>query len=484
MKHNCYVGFDIGTTNIKAVVLHTNGIIGEILKESTPIIRKYKAMFFNLSAIEAIIKTFLDYLLSKYYIHGISFTSVGESVVPVKNGKPMANALVWYDPITEEMKKTFGKIIQRHSSQKKNVDTISSTLSIYKILWMKSVMGISDPEWWLPLSSYFVYRFTKQASWDFSQATRTMLLDFQNGNWDIKLLKQFNLETKFPPLNALGTYMGQDKQGISYSLGGHDHIAGLLCVYSIVGKQPFIFDSIGTSESIITLTDPEKFSSLSDACAGIAFSREVFYILKGIRFSGRFLEFIAHLSGNYDISTYYNKMNKKLLENIDKLNEVFPIITGGDFVACEQPSTISIINIPVEADGLNIIHSAYTYLGTMVRLIVEELSAYTNKTAIIVTSGSTTSNMLYMKYRSTILNRPLHILQTREISGTGAALCAATGLQDWKTIKAFVEKQSVTVIEPDHTLFPNLKMQSDSLVAFYRHNDIKNLFDMKICPKI
>jgi sugar (pentulose or hexulose) kinase len=465
-KPPCYVGLDIGTTNTKGVVLRTDGTIGAVLKDSTPFTTAHGAAFFDLPGLEKIITRFIDEIYRDYHIQGISCTSVGESVTPVWDGTARANPLHWNDPVTADTAKKYPLLYEECNPEP---GSVNSTLSIYKILWMREVLNIEGPLWWLPLASYIIYRFTKKAVWDYSQAARTRLFDFRTGDWSKPMLRQFNLEGQLPPLAPMGTYVGEDARGIPYALGGHDHITGLFGVNTLVKDSPFVFDSIGSSESIVTLSDSHGLVSSSGefSSMGAAFSRTRYYILNAIIFSGTFMKFIARLGGGGDVGAFFDEMNRRLQENSGEAPGFFPIIAGGDPIAGLKRFRLSLINLPMDLDGPNLVHGAYVYMGTMARICIESLSRYTRTEPLIIVGGGGGGNTLYMQYRAAILERPLRILRTGENGGIGAALCAARGVEDAGMFQRFIERQSFTLIEPDHVWMPELKKQSDDLLAFY-----------------
>lgn len=470
----CYVGIDIGTTNTKAVILYTDGTVEAPLKAATPFYASHGAVFFDLSLLEEIIIGFKKKIQKRCRILGISFSSVGESVVPVGNGKALSDPLFWNDPVTE---KTAGQtpIYNEDCNPELNRQgQTNATLSIYKIIWMRDTLGIEEPEFWLPLSSYFIYRFTGKPFYDYSQATRTLLMNIGAGKWDTELLQRFHLENRLPPLCTMESPAGEDKEHIAYALGGHDHLAGLFCIETLVEKQPFIFDSIGSSESLVTLTNSRKQrSNTGGICIG-AFAPGRFYALNSIINSGILMKWIARLGGSEDPGAFFESVNARILNRITPPEKIFPIIAGGDPVAGLERSCLSLVNIPLDTDIVHLTHTAYVYMATMARLNIETLRDYTDPAALIIAGGGGTANSLYLQYRAAILNCPVYIIQTTEMSGTGASLCAASAMEDKKTIAAFRQKHGFKALQPDFKWDGCIKSQSDELASFYRSSPFQS----------
>ncbi|MDR0602582.1 MAG: hypothetical protein LBG42_09410 [Treponema sp.] len=479
--NDCYVGIDIGTTNTKAAILHTDGTLGPSLKADTPFYSACGAVFFNLSLLENIIRDFKNKIKERYHILGISFTSVGESVVPVRNGKALADPLFWNDPVTEDTARNTPIDSEECNPEMNRKGKINATLSIYKIIWMRNTLRMDEPEFWLPIASYFIYRFIHIPCWDYSQASRTLLLDINRGKWKTDLLRRFDIKDRMPQVNAMGSCIGKDEEGTSYALGGHDHITGLFCIETLAEKRPFIFDSIGSSESMVTLTGSREFRSGSgEICIGVAFDPGRLYVLNAIIYSGIFMKFIARLGGSDDAGLFFKTMNDELLKSASPPEKIFPVIIGGDPVMGLEKSGVSFVNMPVDTDIVWLTHTAYVYMATMARLNIEKLGSYTDSGALIIAGGGGTVNNLYMQYRAAILDRPVHIVPSVETGGIGAALCAARALKDEKTAAAFRQNQDFHVIRPDYKWGSLIRRQSEELLSFYRDMSGKKLSEILI----
>jgi sugar (pentulose or hexulose) kinase len=466
---DCYVGIDIGSTNTKAVILYTDGTAGTPLKALTPFYSRYGAVFFNLSLLEGIIRGFREEIEKNCRIRGISFTSVGESVVPVRNGSALADPLFWNDPVTETTARTMPVDDDRCNPEMNRKGKINATLSIYKIIWMRNTLRLDETEYWLPISAYFIYRFTRIPRWDYSQAARTLLMNIGEGKWEAGLLRRFDMEGRLPAISAIGAHVGEDAKGVSYALGGHDHITALFCIETLLKQQAFIFDSIGSSESMVTLTDCRELRSNSgEICIGAAFDRGIFYALNTIIYSGIFMKFLSVLGGSDNVAAFFDAINDRLLDLASPPEKVFPIIAGGDPVAGIGKSALSFINIPLDTDPPHLIHAAYVYMATMAKINIETLYRYTDPNAIIIAGGGGTANDLYLQYRAAVLEQPVRIIPMAEMGGIGAALCAVKAMKDEETAEAFRQRRDFKVIRADYKWGDFIRRQSAELLSFYR----------------
>ena len=159
----CYLGIDIGTTNTKALCITEDGVVGEILKRKTPVRTEQGRRFIDLKKLEAIVALFLGKVRLRYRLQGVCFTSIGESIIPVRNGRPLADPLLWYEQITAEMACRIYPHIEALVGYRTTGVGNDCTLGLYKLLWMKEHRNWEAVDFWLPISSYFLYRYTGKA---------------------------------------------------------------------------------------------------------------------------------------------------------------------------------------------------------------------------------------------------------------------------------------------------------------------------------
>lgn len=105
-----YMGIDIGTTNTKIMVIGENGV-EKIVKTKTPKKRLKNVEYFDLDKLTANLERIISQLKEAYDLSGLSCTSVGESVVPVANGKKLHDPIVWYDTCTKQTQEKYEKIV-------------------------------------------------------------------------------------------------------------------------------------------------------------------------------------------------------------------------------------------------------------------------------------------------------------------------------------------------------------------------------------
>lgn len=452
-----YIGFDVGTTNTKCLILNEFGKIVRVLRTATPK-KEYKGeLFFNLSKIEGFIDSSVSSISDEFDVTAIGFSTIGESVVPVKDGRALSDAPLWNDysvTSTEEE-----RLIIEASAPADIIGTASNPLfSIHKILWMRRNIEVSgDADFYLPLSSYFCYRKTGIAAWDYSQAARSSMFDVRNKCWISKLLDEFSI--KLPEkILPMGSPMGS-ADGILYSLGGHDHIVGFFGIEKILARpdKSIYYSSMGTSEVLATIVPEERVKEISASRKSYispSFTPSSYIATRSFRAFGSMLKTVMCITGygndfdgmNRDISTLRSREAACLFSQ------------DGDFISDSLvPDKLYISELDKSSSRASLAEAAYLYLSAVSELMREDLQAsfMLGCDFIFVSGGGITGNDVFMKYLAAAIGEPVVLLDTEEISALGAALTAVAAYSDAE-LKRICSAMEVRLIEPDETLKPLL----------------------------
>ncbi len=419
-----YVGYDIGTTNLKCLLLAENGTIEKVIKESTPKIQYKSHLFFDLKKIESFVDNTLESLSSFYNVKSVGFSSVGETIIPIKEHKSICNPPLWDEKEITSTKEEREIIESLAPSQA--IGTLTKPLfSIHKILWMKrEIEGVKDADLFLPLSSYFVYRKTGLPFWDYSQASRSGAFDIRTKKWIEPLLDYFSIVLPSPILP-----MGHDGgkcDNIYYGIGGHDHIVGFYGIEKSLQEEnkSLYYSSMGTSEVLATLVDENKIGNFVPSAKGYlqpSFFPKKYTATRSFRSFGSMLESIRTI-------TSYNDDYAKMNEDISNLASTEPAClfsSNGDFIqASDNTDWLNIYKIKRGCKREEIVESAYLYLSVLSEIMRCDLeNQYNlNKDGIFVVGGGITKNKTFLSYLSSAITQPVLLLNTEEISALGAAL--------------------------------------------------------------
>jgi len=457
-----YVGFDLGTTNMKALILSRDGHIITSIKERTPNVFISGVEYLDLVMVEKVIDQILDSLISRYEIAGISFTSIGESVVPVRNGKMSHLPLMWHETVTFNISQSVKDDVEKLTDYSVTGVSNDYRLSLYKILWMQKNLDLGQVDYWLPISSYFAYRLTGNPLWSESQACRSYIYDIHARNWNYKLLDYAGICDKMGDIAYTGTPVGKWR-GATIGVAGHDHITGLYGVYMLNGGTGSIFyDSMGTSSILASVVKEknkelhfrEPFFSGRTGVIGAAYGDGQYYIQNSFRYFGIFLEKLSHLIGVLPDSAHCNALNSE----ISSLPSAVPqaiFSVGGDCILGAHRNRVNLLNCSFEISRAELMQSAYIYLCSMTRMIFESLLTYCENGPFYA-GGGIVSNEIFMRYMASAINKPIWIYITKEITALGAAIAAISASKDLESLDAARKALPRRQIMPDESLSKDL----------------------------
>lgn len=419
----CYAGIDIGSTNIKLVVIDEKGDLCHKAISPTPYIQdSYRC--FDVQAIDKVVDGMIEHAKPFGRLISVSFSSVGESVVPVKDGRALGNA-VFHGELTQPTKEE-EKIISKFSQYEKTGVISNGLLSLEKILWHHR-NNAEKPEQFLPFTSYKVYRKTGCSTWCYSQASRSNAYMVAEKRWNYELLEALGIDAP-GELGPHGMYCGE-KDGILYGLGGHDHISALYGLFKITGTSEFFLDSMGTSNMIaLLLNKPLAVQSTYNPLGGgivNGFDEGQSVLFRGLPLYGGFLAHWMKRFGYTVTNENIRAINRQIVENKEKAL-AFTAIIGGNFYHNKQLK-LRDIEYPRIENNCSIdryIESVYAYNTMKTVQLVTDLGSFSNNAAIpYYCAGAATSNEVLMGMKATALRRPIICPDVGEVSALGA-VCA------------------------------------------------------------
>jgi sugar (pentulose or hexulose) kinase len=469
-----YIGVDIGTTNIKALYLNAQGEVAMTLSKKTPYCNRDHVCFFDMAKIEKITDEMIQTISESEKVDGIAFSSVGESVVPIKGNKRVNDPLLWSDNVTEKVWKERQEEILNLIPPKISGLMNTKFYSIYKILWMiETIEECKDIDDWLPINSYLAFRLTGEKIIDYSQACRMLLLDIHKRAWHTPVLESLNIPfSKELSLRYMGSSVGDYKRMKVY-IGGHDHIAGLFGITLMMDTHKLYYDSMGTAEAVALLTQEKNYEMrrTEEFCKtgniGVGFKDHEYYVLKTAHNYGRIMEWLYKTAFNGRGNLDFEEINQRI-DMKRPINHF--IMAEADPLTPEWVKGICLTGDVYRNSPEDYILNGYLYLGYLSQYILNfiEENFGSHPEYDYITGGGITNNTLFMQIKATMLNRTLAVLDTREITGLGTALAAAKGHGDWETIDNVRNRVGVKYYHPVDHLRPLIQEKVEKMDAFYR----------------
>ncbi len=204
-------------------------------------------------------------------IAGVACTNQRETIVPVdKDGKPLANALVWQDRRTIEECEIIRQKVGPDKIYQKTGLTIDPYFSASKILWFKRHQPdlYAKTHKFLLVHDFILHKLTGQFVTDYTNASRTMLFDINALKWSDEIASALGLDLNkmpeaVPPGKAVGKIVMKDTGGFSPDTvavaGAGDQQAAALGV-GVVEKGK-IKCTTGTGSFILNHLDKPTFDS-------------------------------------------------------------------------------------------------------------------------------------------------------------------------------------------------------------------------------
>ncbi|NLI05538.1 Pentulose/hexulose kinase [Mesotoga infera] len=457
-----YLGIDIGTTNMKCLVLGSNGKILEVMHEETPKKRIAGADYLDLEATHSFVDKFISGASGKYSLGGIAFSSIGETVVPVYKGKALSDPLMWYDSATRSIWEKHRTAVDSFSPYRITGVENEYTFSIYKILFQRETLPPNVVEHWLPVASYFAYSLGARPTWDMSLACRSFMIDIHRRCWNSPLLEYIGESPeRMGELIYTGRPIGFTQDGVPIVSAGHDHITGLFAARVFARGEEFLFDSMGSASvvaAVIKTGDRNLVFDtpfMSGGTVGVAFEDSQYYIESNLRYYGKLLQSLMNLTGLQASIESYEKLNSEIEKS--KIWNFEPLfLVNGDLSVGEGMHGITILEMPITFTREQLIQSAYIYLASSSKLIVDNLEKITGKKLPIICGGGGSLNGLLMKYKASLLEREILVLPTSELTALGGALAAASGVGDVQTVDRCIENLRPLKTEVDNNIIARL----------------------------
>ncbi|MEA2065806.1 MAG: xylulokinase [Thermotogota bacterium] len=266
-----YLGIDIGTTAIKALVVNEAGSVLDMFSKSLRL-NAPKPAWAEQDPEDWFSGTMklLEKISCRHDINAMSFSGQMHSLVSLDNNdKVIRPAILWCDQRTTAECKEATKIL---GGEKRVIERIGNPIlegfTLPKILWLKKnePLKFEKMSSFLLAKDYVIYRLTGVKGIEWSDASGTAAYNVKTREWDKELIKELDLpETLFPKIFSSKSIRGFLKDSILKELGwkkvpvisgGADNASAALGIG--VARTGDTMVSIGTSGTVLTVTDSNK----------------------------------------------------------------------------------------------------------------------------------------------------------------------------------------------------------------------------------
>ena len=445
------IALDQGTTSSRAILIDKNGKLVDIKqKEFTQIFPKQGWVEHDPSEIlSSQYEVFEELLLSNNInpknIISIGITNQRETTVlwEKDTGKPLYNAIVWQDKRTSDICEKIKEDGLEEYIKKNTGLVVDSYFSATKIKWIiENVEGVKNKiknnnVMAGTIDSWLIYNFSsfKSHVTDYTNASRTMIFNIKNLDWDKKILDYLNIPRSILPkvLFSSSSFGNFHYKGVRIPINGvagdqQSALFGQACfddgmVKNTYGTGCFLLMNTGknikfSKNGLITTIACSSDNSISYALEG-----SVFIAGAAIQWLRDSLKIIDNASDTEKIAISISD-----LENV----YVVPAFAGLGAPYWDMYSRGAIFGLTRDTGKNHIVKAALESLAYQTKDIIDvmEKDSQIKLKSLKVDGGACMNNYL-MQFQSNILNCDVVRPQVIETTAMGAGYLAGITSSIW-----------------------------------------------------
>jgi len=463
------MAIDQGTTSSRAIIFDKKGNnIGSSQKEFTQIFPKAGWVEHNANEVwnsvqSVIAGALIESGVKPSDIAGIGITNQRETTVvwDKQTGLPIYNAIVWQSrqssPIADQLKED-GHADMIHERTGLIIDAYFSATKIRWILDnVEGAQARAEKGELLfgTIDSWLVWKLTGGETHvtDYSNASRTMLFNIHDLDWDQEILDILNIpRVMLPKATSNSEVYGLTKNYHFY--GSEIPISGMAgdqqaALFGQMAFEPGMVKNTYGTGSFIVMNTGEK-PQLSDnnllTTVGYGINGKVYYALEGSIFvAGSAIQWLR--DGLKMIQTAAE--SEAVANESHNKNEVYvvPAFTGLGAPYWDSDARGAVFGLTRGTTREDFVKATLQSVAYQVRDIIDTMQKDTGiAIPILKVDGGAANNDLLMQFQADILNTSVQKAQNLETTALGAAFLAGLAVGFWKDLdelKAFYEDGQV-----------------------------------------
>lgn len=431
------MGLDIGTTNIKALVIDQMGCQVALSKRPSPFAAFEKHQVYHADCFWKNVSALLAAAISEMRrngadpakIRGIAVSSMGEMGFPMGKEDVLYPAISWYDqcsvPYLEQLKTVLPREEQfEHLGQK-----LIHIFTVSKLMWLKAEHPeiYDQMETWLCMADYVAFKLCGSRCMNLALAARTGMLDYKRRCWSAHVIEKAGLDIeKLPELVQSGERLGALRRDVSLETGipegtlvfagGHDHVSAS---FACGGGQPgVLMDSSGTTEVLI-LPDTDLANLGTAGRLGFNIGphvrKDTYYIMAGILAAGASIDWFRREFGRVPAES-------RAIGSLSYL----PHLRGSSSPTRDPCSKGAFLGITDSCTKEDFMQAIYEGLAFELRLTAEGLTGGTVPKKIIGVGGGYLNDG-WAQIKADVLSAEIEVPAIQEATAMGSAMLAGIG---------------------------------------------------------
>lgn len=461
-----YIGVDLGTSSIKLVLMNEVGKIENIVSKEYPLFfpkpgwSEQNPEDWYQAFVEGMNELLLNY--EKSLVQGISFGGQMHGLVILdEKDNVIRPAILWNDGRTTKECDYLNNTIGRDKVSSYTANMALTGFTAPKILWVKE----NEPENFAKISKimlpkdYIAYMISGVHCTDVSDASGMLLFDVKNRKWSQEMLsivgvKEDQLAKVFESFEVVGTLKDEVAKnlGLNSSVkviaGAGDNAAGAVGTGTLEHGMCSI--SIGTSGTVFIATD--EFA-VDDYNAMHSFD----HANGKYHFLGCMLSAASANKWWMDDIIRTKEYNKEQ-ENITKLgdNPVFflPYLMGERTPHNNPDARGTFVGMTMDTTREDMTQAVLEGVTFALRDALEIARSFGVSIERVRLNGGGAKSKLWCEMIANIMNVKVDKINSEEGPGFGAAILAAVGCGEFKTVEEAASKliKVVSTIEPKEEL--------------------------------
>lgn len=478
MTANYIMALDLGTTGNRAIIFDRNGTIaGQAYRELTQYYPQPGWVEHDPREIWSEIDWCMGSAISKAGLKPTDIAAIGLTVQREtcllwdnSTGRPLGKAIVWQDRRTAPMCNDLRQAGKAEDIYQRTGLMLDAYFSATKLAWLiNAAKKETDPPVDFDqvlagtVDSWVLWNLTGRQvhATDHSNASRTMLLNIESGDWDETLLSLFNISPHMMPIirpsigefghtdaSILGveipiTAIFGDQQAALYG-HGCDRPGLLKCTY---GTGAFLVSNTGSE---IVRSQNQLLSTIAWSQAnGDAKHPKIGYAIEGSMFTAGAC--IQWLRDGIQVITNAAETEPLAATLSDNGGVYFvPALSGLGAPHWDMSARGAFLGITGGTSRNHIVRSVLEAIAYEVKEVVDAVNedAGTPIRELKVDGGACNNNFL-MQFQADVLGIPVERPEVLDVTAQGAAFAAGLAVGFWDDYHALVDSRPIDrVFEP------------------------------------
>lgn len=485
MKNEQYImSIDEGTTSVRAMIFnHEGNVVSKAQKEITQHFPHSGWVEHDAEEIWDAVQTVISESLIQskippYKVRGIGITNQRETTVMWDRvtGEPIHNAIVWQSKQTSHIANDLKESGYTDLIHQKTGLVIDSYFSATKIKWLlDNVPGARDKAnsgdlLFGTIDTWILWKLTggHVHATDVSNASRTMLYNIHDLNWDEEILNILDIPKEILPevkssSEIYGYTAGYTFYGVQIPISGiagdqQAALFGQLCL-----EPGSIKNTYGTGSFIVMNTGDKPVISDNGLLTTIAYgiNGEINYALEGSVFvAGSAIQWLR--DGLRLINDAKETEALALASSNDHDVYVVPAFTGLGAPYWDQDSRGAIFGLTRGTSKEDLVKATLDSLAFQTKDVVNTMVEDTQlDLKHLKVDGGAAQNNYLMQFQADILNTSIERSYIAETTALGAAYLSGLAVGFWRDIA------EIKQVKPNQSLF-NPEMSEDDRHKYYQ----------------